>query len=34
VSTGGGALINYLAGKSLPLVEALKRSKAKFAASL
>jgi phosphoglycerate kinase len=34
VSTGGGALINYLAGKPLPLVDALKRSKAKFAASL
>jgi len=34
VSTGGGALINYLAGKPLPLVEALKRSKAKFAAYL
>jgi len=30
VSTGGGALINYLAGKPLPLVEALKRSKRKF----
>lgn len=33
VSTGGGALINYLAGKSLPLVDALKRSKAKFASA-
>ena len=30
VSTGGGALISYLAGKPLPLVDALKRSKAKF----
>jgi len=34
VSTGGGALINYLAGRRLPLVEALKRSKLKFATSL
>jgi len=33
VSTGGGALINYLAGKPLPLLDALKRSKAKFAPS-
>lgn len=30
VSTGGGALINYLAGKPMPLIDALKRSKAKF----
>ena len=34
VSTGGGALINFLAGRSLPLVEALKRSKAKFGGQL
>ena len=32
VSTGGGALINYLAGKELPLVTALERSYRKFAA--
>jgi phosphoglycerate kinase len=30
ISTGGGACINYLAGRSLPAVEALKNSKKKF----
>lgn len=32
VSTGGGALINYLAGRELPLVAALQRSYKKFSA--
>lgn len=31
VSTGGGALLNYLAGRELPLVTALQRSYKKFA---
>lgn len=30
ISTGGGSLINYLAGRPLPVIEALKRSRAKF----
>lgn len=30
VSTGGGSLVNYLAGRPLPVLEALKASKAKF----
>jgi phosphoglycerate kinase len=30
VSTGGGALIHYLSGRPLPLVEALRRSKRKL----
>ncbi|MDG6225569.1 MAG: phosphoglycerate kinase [Candidatus Thermoplasmatota archaeon] len=30
VSTGGGALIGYLSGQDMPVLEALKRSKANF----
>lgn len=30
VSTGGGALISYLSGKTMPVIEALKRSRDKF----
>jgi phosphoglycerate kinase len=30
VSTGGGALINYLSGKEMPVLTALKRSREKF----
>lgn len=30
VSTGGGALINYLSGKEMPVLSALKRSREKF----
>lgn len=30
VSTGGGALINYLSGKKMPVIEALTASKTKF----
>ncbi|MEE8232555.1 MAG: phosphoglycerate kinase [Thermoplasmata archaeon] len=32
VSTGGGSLIHYLAGRPLPAIEALERSRAKFPA--
>jgi phosphoglycerate kinase len=34
ISTGGGACINYLAGRLLPAVEALKESKLKFSKKL
>ena len=34
ISTGGGACINYLAGRKLPVVEALKKSKKLFAKKL
>ncbi len=30
ISTGGGSLMEYLAGRPLPVLEALKRAKAKF----
>jgi phosphoglycerate kinase len=30
ISTGGGACINYLAGRKLPVIEALKNSKKLF----
>ena len=30
VSTGGGACINYLAGKFMPAIEAMRRNKDKF----
>ncbi len=30
VSTGGGSLIHYLAGRPLPAIEALERSRTKF----